>query len=157
MTNAGLLSAGGPVTAADRTFQVQKLSLQGEVTLRQALAEGAKREYGPGGYFAKMAPTLDWLKKSDRGAEFGEALRHLTAMEATGALPGDEAAERFRQSAKGVALELFWRTRRSHPDVALDHFEAVVTAANAVEVFLQLIDALTDEKKSPTPSASPPT
>ena len=157
MTNAGLLSPGGTVTVADRSFQVSKLPLQGEITLSQVLADGAKREYGPGGYFAKAGGALAWLRENGRGAEFGEAMRHLTHMEATGVMPSDEAVERFRQTAKGVATELFWRTRKSHPDVGLDHFEAVVTAMNAVETFLQIIDAITDAKKAPTPSDSPPT
>lgn len=157
MTNAGLLSPGGTVTVADRSFQVAKLPLQGEITLSQVLAEGAKREYGPGGYFAKVGPALAWLKANDRGAEFGEAMRHLTHMEATGVMPAEEAVERFRQSAKGVATELYWRTRKAHPDLAPDHFEAVVTPMNAVEVFLQIIDAITDAKKAPTPCDSPPT
>jgi hypothetical protein len=64
-----------------------------------------------------------------------------------------DAAYEYRQTPDGVALELYWRTRRAHPEVTRDQLRAVVTEATAVAVHLLMLRAL--EGKAATPSGSP--
>jgi hypothetical protein len=47
-----------------------------------------------------------------------------------------------------VAVELFWRTRKSCPDMKLEEIAAVITETNALDVHLQILEVLTDSHKS---------
>lgn len=151
MSHSGLLSTTGTVTIADRTFVIQKLSASGELSLFDALSAAAKKEAGPGGYLARASEMLDWLKKNNRGQELAIAVNKLVEMDAQGVNLSQDAVAQFRQTAKGVALEMFHRSRVAHKEVSLADFQAIITDANAVEVFLAMMEVLTDEKKAPTP------
>lgn len=144
-----LLSVTGTVPIADRTFVIQKLSASGELSLFDALSAAAKKEAGPGGYLARASEMLDWLKKNNRGQELAIAVNKLVEMDAQGVNLSQDAVAQFRQTPKGVALEMFHRTRVAHKEVSLADFQAIITDANAVEVFLAMMEVLTDEKKVP--------
>lgn len=151
MAHSGLLSTTGVVTIAGRDLVVQKLSAHGELSLFDALNAAAKKEAGPGGYLARSAEMLDWLKKNNRGQELAIAVEKLVEMDAKGIALSQDAVAQFRQTAKGVALEVFHRTRVAHKEVSLADLQAIITDANAVEVFLAVMEVLTDEKKAQIP------
>lgn len=149
MSNPNLLSTTGVVTIAGRDFVIQKLSTNGEMSLFDVLAAAAKKESGPGGYLARSSELLDWLKKNNRGQELAVAVNKLVEMDALGVSLSQDAVADFRQTPKGVALEMFHRTRAAHKDVSLADFQAIITDANASEVSLAILDVITNEKKAP--------
>jgi hypothetical protein len=148
------LATSGLVTLGDRDLIVSKLSIEDEAALRTALDKGAFESLGPGGYFARIAPTLAWLRDNKLLPEWQLAVTETTRLQATGQPPSDDIVMQFRQSAKGVALELFFRTRKTHPEIrSVKELEAVITDANATVIHRQMIEAITggsdDPKETP--------
>jgi hypothetical protein len=151
------LTPGGAVAVAGRTFIVKKLSVAAEYALGQMQAAAAKAALGDGGFYSRNAKFVDHLRAQGRHADADAAVRRIVEMEVAGEAMSPEAVEAYRRSAPGLAAELYHRTRQTHPEVAADELAAIVTPVNAPEVFLALLDAITSEKKPPTPSASPAT
>jgi hypothetical protein len=146
------IPASGPVTIAGRVLTIEELPASAEYGLLQELRRGSKRAYGPGGYFARMAPVLAYLREKKLHAEHNQALAELTRLEATGVDPADDEADAYRRSPDGVACELFWRCRRSHPEVTQAELRAIITDANALDVHLQIRRVLAgDLGNDPTP------
>lgn len=143
--NEALMTPGGTVRIGDRALTVLKLPARAEYGLGVAMAAACKESFGPGGYFQRAAKALAWLREQKMQAEWSVAVRSITEMEGLGSMPDAAAVEEFRQSPKGVALELFHRTRQTHPEVTLSELESVVTAANAPEVYQQIQQAVADE------------
>jgi hypothetical protein len=114
----------------------------------------AKEAWGPGSFYANARPTLDWLAQQGLGADRSAMLQTVAGLVATGAAASDDAAYEYRQTPDGVADELFWRTRQTHPEATLAEIRALVNDANALEVFLAAQDAIAP-KKATTPSGSP--
>jgi len=141
-------SAGGMVKVDRFELLCMKLSQSKELALLNDLARRAKAQFGPGGFFQKSKPALDWLKEQKRTTEYQMAVARIAEMEASGSLPSGEAVESFRQTPEGVAVELFWRTREPHAEVTLDELRAVITETNCLEVHLGIIEAVTDDNKS---------
>jgi len=76
-------------------------------------------------------------------------VRSEAAME----LPGYDAMLMARTSPRGVALELWMRARKAHPDLTLKECEAIITDTNCLDVLSQIIRELTppeggDDSKS---------
>ncbi len=141
-------SAGGVVKLDRFELMCLKLAHANELALANELARKAKLSFGAGGFFSKAQPALDWLKEQKKNVEFQQAVNRIAEMEATGALPSLEAVEAYRQTADGVATEIYWRTRKTHVEVSMQELQAAITSANALEVYLQLQEVLTDDHKS---------
>jgi hypothetical protein len=135
------------VKVNDREISVLKLSANAEYGLGVMLGRRAKAEMGPGGYFARLAPALDWLRETKRTAEWSAALAEATRLQAAPGVDSDDL-EAYRQTPAGLACEIFHRTRQTAPDVTEADLLAIITDVNALDIYRSLMDALTDEKKS---------
>lgn len=151
--NESVVSGGGVVNLLSATgviwpLFVAKLSMAGEKKLAMRLASGAKAKMGPGGYFQSTRGVLNWLKENKLMNEFSISCQRITEMEATRELPTGTAFDEFRQSPEGVAIELYERTRQSHAEIRYDEIQAVITEINAFDIHDQMMEAITDDKKS---------
>lgn len=155
LTNESLVNMGGMVTVGDRQLMVRKLTQSREIGLARELARLTKIGFGPGGYFAQAADALDWLRTTKRTAEWQAAMKEISSLQATGADPSGEAIYAFQQTAKGVAVELFWRTRETHPTVTIEELEAVINEVSALDIHFQIQEAVTDQGKAQIPPGSP--
>jgi hypothetical protein len=153
-----LAGGGGTVRLADLCLYVEPLPFRLEEALLLDLRRLAKSLDGD--YYAACLPVLDRLAKESkdnpqRAADRAAMVDAVTRMEALRVLPSGDAAEAARRTPKGVALELWYRARRSTPSLQLRELESVVTAANADDLFWQLLDALAgggdDPKAIPSP------
>lgn len=143
--------AGGTVQIGDRTVYVEPLPYRQEVALFDDLRKIAKSLSGD--FLRAVEPMLDRLEKMKTpaaAARAGVILETVARMEARQELPGDDAAEQARKTPKGVALELWYRSRRLHPTVDLAELEAVITEINADDLHWQIREALgsKDDSKS---------
>jgi len=150
MSHEHLVNAGGEVKVEHLTFRVAELSVAAEAGLVNRLRSMAKAALGPGSFFARAAPVIDWLKLQGRHADAAVLQKTVSEMVAAGAGLTPDAVQEFNQSPDGVAEELFWRTRRTHPDVTRDELGAVINQVNALEVYVAIQDAVAP-KKATTP------
>lgn len=148
---------GGVVTVAGHQFLARKLATDGELGLLAALRAGAEQAVGRGGLFERFAGRLAYLADTKQFAVLNRVVDRLTDLEADGAAVTPEQVYAFRQTPAGAALELFHRTRLTHPAVTQQELAAIVTDANALHVSQQIDEAVTDAGKAPAPSASPTT
>ena len=139
---------GGLITIADREFYVRALGIRQEHALGVELRRRVKQSYGSGGYFQKCQAQLEYLKAAKLLAEFTAAVTRLTEMEANGELPSGDAVDQFRMTPDGVAIEVFYRTRDTHPEVTQKEFISIITETNAIEVHIQILKVLSDEGKA---------
>ncbi len=153
MSDTDLVAAGGIVPVAGQDFRVRPLSAREEVGLLRELGRRAKLAMGPGGYFARLQPRLAWLAEQKLGDVRALVVAELTRLEAVSELPGDDVIDEYRRTPDGVALELFCRTRREHPEVTERELRAVVTDANALMVHFAIVDAVTGDGPKATRSA----
>ncbi len=148
------LGRAGVVPVADRLFTVTELPGEAEVGLLAQLRLKAREAFGPLSFFRDALPVVDALKAAGRHDEAAglQAQAGQLVLSRSGA--STDAAYDFRQTPDGVALELFWRTRATHPEVAREQFRAVVTEANALAVHHLILRALEGkaETRSPSPS-----
>lgn len=147
------VSAGGVVRvgegeSARDLVVVAKLSIAHENLLRKELAEIARNAMGPGGFFARMKPALEWMKSAGMHSEWAEAIKTTTEMQGRGVEPDYSAIEQARQTVPGVVAELHWRTRLTCPEVTKQEIAAVVTEVNAADLYGQIVRAITDDGKS---------
>lgn len=148
-----LMSGGGVVSVAGQEFRVRKLSARGEDALARELGRRAKAAMGPGGYFARLKPKLEWLAAEKMFDVRVAVVETLTRLEALSELPASDVIDEYRATADGVACELFFRTREDHPAVSEKDIRAVVTAANALPVHAAVLDAVADGDPKETRSA----
>lgn len=148
-----ILAAGGVVDVAGQAFRVRPLGLREETALYRELGRRAKAAMGPGGYFARLRPRLDWLAGEKLFDVRAAVVAELTRLEATHELPADDVVDEYRRTPDGVALELFARTRADHPAATEKELRAVVTEANAVAVHFALLEAVSggDPKATRSP------
>lgn len=145
----------GIIKIAGKELFVRKLSQAREQQFRRHLGRIAKENLGPGGFFQRAQPTLEWLRaQKSMFAEWQMTVETLAKMSGGGALPDDNAIFEARESVAGVVLELFLRTRDTHPNLGKDEIAAIITEANVLDVHLEILDALTDEGKAETPAGS---
>lgn len=156
MSDTDLVAAGGVVPVAGQDFRVRPLSARDEVALYRELGRRAKLAMGPGGYFARLKPRLEWLAANKQFDVRALVVAELTRLEATTELPADDVIDEYRRTPEGAACELFWRTRRDHPEVTEKELRAVITDANAGAVFQAVLDAVRAGDPKATPSPSPP-
>ncbi len=133
---------GQPVT-------LRRLSLSGEAALERELGRRCKKAWGPGGFAANARPMLDYLRENKMAVELRMAMEKLTELQASNAPPTWDAIQDYRQTADGVAFEVwFRRDPGAHPTLTEDAVRAVVTEANAWEVSAQMQAGLSDDGKS---------
>lgn len=129
-------------------FIIMKGSVAEEQSLQMMLSRETKRAMGPGGFFQAAKGELQYLKDNNMNAEFRIAVEAFAQMTGGKASPSLDAVGEYRMSPAGVALEMFWRTRKTHAEVTLKDFQTIITDANAMNVFIQILDIVSDDKKS---------
>lgn len=148
-TSAGV---GGTIRLGELMLFIEPLPFRQEVALLDDLRKLAKEAKGD--FLLAVEPMLDRLAKLKTPEAANRAaviLETVARMEARQELPGDDAAEQARKSPKGVALELWYRSRRLHPTVQIRDLEAVIVGAEiAADTHFQIRDALgaKDDTKS---------
>lgn len=125
----------GTVNAGGLSLTVTPLSQADEVRLYDRLRDRAKAAQG--NYLAANRAMVDSADPRDRQTVVAELVR----MEAERQPLSPQAVHLFRRTPEGAQVELYARTRVSHPQVTETDIAAVVTAANAVEVHEQLVAA----------------
>lgn len=138
----------GTVTVGPKTLTVGPLSQADEVRLLDQLRAMLKAERGD--YLTANKAMVEAAAPQDRGV----VVETLVRMEAQREPISFRAADEYRHTPKGCAFELYTRAKKFTPGVTLAEVEAVVTAANCVEVAQQLAEAIAPGK-APTRSASP--
>lgn len=152
MSDKSVTGAGGTVRIGDLALYIEPLPFRQEVALLDDLRKLAKEANGD--FLKAVEPMLDRLEKMKTPTAAARAaviLETVARMEARQELPGDDAAELARRGPKGVALELWYRSRRLHPTVTVRDLEAVIVDANiALDVHFQIREALgaKDDSKS---------
>lgn len=156
MSNKAVVGGGGTVRVKggdgnELVLYVEPLPFRQEVSFLEDLRRLAKAQAVD--FVAAVEPVLDRLAKlktPDAAARAAVVLETAARMEAKGELPGDDAAEQARRTPRGVALELWFRGRRTNPSLNLRELEAVVTDANALDLHWQIREALGagDDSKS---------
>jgi len=141
LVNAGaevrVRGAGGPVT-----FLVKELPVEGELGLRARFRAAARKALGPGGLMANVLPVAKWLRAQGEHDDAARLVGGTAPLVATKVGASEDAAELYRQTPEGVATELFWRTRETHPDAEEAEFRAIVNEVNAAETYLAILAAL---------------
>lgn len=143
----------GEVRIGPLVFVVQELPFEGEVGLRAAFRAEARKALGPGSFYANVLPAARWAREQGQHEDAARMVAAVAPLVATAAGASEDAAELYRQTPDGVALELFHRTRQTAPEATRAEYRAVVTEVNAVEVYLQVLRAI-DPGKAATPSDS---
>lgn len=151
-----IAGGGGTVRVAghdgtELALYVEPLPFRHEVAFVEDLRRLARRQAGD--FVAAVEPVLDRLAKlktPEAAARAAVVLETAARMECKRELPGDDAAEAARRTPAGVALELWYRARRTSPALQLRELEAVVTEANAADLHWQIREALgaADDPKS---------
>lgn len=137
---------GGPVVIGDVTFVISELSAESENQFYRFLEGLARAATNP---YTLAKPALDAANPADRLAMLQTIALSASKGEAE---PGTRVINRQRESPKGVAYELWIRTRTAHPSVKLEEIEAIVTDANCLIVS----DAIVDVLRGPDQSKSGP-
>lgn len=135
----------GPVRIGDRVLMVSQMSLRQEQALLLQMRQAVKLANAPGGFWKTSQPSLTWLKENKMLDEFKESCQYIAALEAHQELPAGNYIELFRTTAEGVAIELFGRTRNTHPEISLEELKAVITEPIAFEVHLQMLEAISEK------------
>lgn len=144
-------SASGNNSTPDGTywdFIVCKLPSAQEQGLINELTRQAKAAMGPGGFFQASRESLLWMRENGMQAEWQVATTHIAALVGMKANPSPDAVHEYRMTPNGVALELYLRTRETHPEISYEKIRATITEVNALEIFCQIMDVITDDKKS---------
>lgn len=148
MGSEQVVRACGPVSIGPLVFVVQELPLEGEIGLRAKLRSLAREAWGPGSHFANVLPVAKWLRDQNQHQDAAALVAAVAPLVATKAGASEDAAEVYRQSPDGVAWELFFRTRATHPDATRAEIRAIINEVNALTVHVAILEAL-------SPKASP--
>jgi hypothetical protein len=149
-----MTTAQGNVTIADLVFVVQELPTESEIGLRAKLRAEARKAWGPGSFYANVLPVAKWAREQGQQQDAAQMVASVAPLIARLDGASEDAAELYRQSPDGVAWELFFRTRKTHPEADRAEFRAIVNEVNAVEVYLAILEAIAPGKEL-TPSNSP--
>lgn len=136
----------GTVEVAGKSFTVAELGYAEELRLNVLLRKMQAKETGNA--WRRTREMIDEIPKHLQGPAVAECVRTEAAME----LPGLDAMNEARTTPKGVALELWMRSRKAHPGLKLDECESIITEVNCLDVLQAMIDELTpddgDDSKS---------
>lgn len=148
--------AQGNVEIGGVVFVVQELPVEGELGLRAKFRALARESFGPGSFYANVMPAAKWAREQGQHQDANILVQSVAPLVAMRAGASEDAAELYRQSPDGVAWELFYRTRQTHPEATREEFRAIVNEVTAVETHLKILEAI-DPGKAETPSDSPKT
>lgn len=154
MTAEQAVNAGGPVKIGPATFVVRELTVEGEVGLRAKLRSLARDAFGPGSFYANVLPVAKWARDQGQHQDAAALVAAVAPLIAAKAGASEDATEVYRQTADGVAWELYYRTRQTHPEAERQEIRALINDVNALEIHLAMLEAL-DPGKARTPSTSP--
>lgn len=155
MTSEQVVNAGGPVTVGPGiTFVVQELPMEGEIGLRAKFRALARDAFGPGSFYANILPAAKWARDQGQHQDAAQLVGSVASLIATRAGASEDAAEVYRQSPDGVAWELYYRTRKTHPEADRNEIRACLNEVNALEVHLAMLEALSPKAQT-TPNGSP--
>jgi len=129
----------GTVEVAGKAFTVTELGYAEELRLNVLLRKMQAKETGNA--WRRTREMIDEIPKHLQGPAVAECVRSEAAME----LPGLDAMNEARTTPKGVALELWMRSRKSHAGLRLEECEAIVTDVNCLDVLQSILDELTPE------------
>ena len=137
----------GFVTVAGKSFTVTELGYAEELRLNVLLRKIQAEETGNA--YRRTKEMIDEMPKHLQGAAVAECVRSEAAAE----LPGFDAMNMARTSPRGVALELWMRSRKNNPALTVKECEAIVTEVNCLDVLQSILDVLTppeggDDSKS---------
>lgn len=151
MTN-GVVRAQGAVAIGPASFVVQELPVEAEVSLRVRLRALARQQLGPGSFYANIYPAAEYARKLGQHQDAANLVSSVAPLIATQVGASEDAAELYRMTPDGVAWELYYRTRETHPDAEMKEFRAVLNEVNAFGVYMQILRAI-DPGKAETPSS----
>lgn len=149
MTGEQSVNAPGTVTIGPLIFLVQELPIEGEIGLRARLRALTRESFGPGSFYANVLPAVKWAREQGLHQDAAALVASVAPLVATKAGASDDAMEVYRQSAEGVAWELFYRTRKTHPEATREEIRAAINEANAVEVHLAMLEAIAPKAMTP--------
>jgi len=129
----------GFIDVAGKTFTVNELNVGQELRLELLLRQLYQKQNGNS--YKRVKDMIAEMPKEERPFAVAECVR----IEAQGELPGQNAMLLARTTPQGVALELWMRTRATHPEVTVDAFEAIVNELNCLEIHSEMIRVLTPE------------
>lgn len=138
----------GAVTIGPLVLVVQEMPIEAEVGLRAKLRALAREQLGPGSLMANVMPVVKWLREQKEHGDAARIVEIVAPMLAMRAGVSEDAAELYRQSPDGVAWELFYRTRKTHPDATREEFRAVINEVNALEVHIAILDAIAPKART---------
>lgn len=142
MATDQIVRACGPVSIGPLTFLVQELPVEGEIGLRAKFRAMARDAWGPGSFYANVMPAAKWAREQGQHQDAAALVSAVAPFIATKAGASEDAAELYRQSPDGVAWELYFRTRQTHPDATQNEFRAVLNEVNALTVHVAILEAL---------------
>src|SRR5690348_9025861 len=114
MTGDQATNAPGTVTIGPLVFLVQELTIEGEIGLRAKLRALTRESFGPGSFYANILPAVKWMREQGLHQDAAALVASVAPLIATKAGASDDAMEVYRQSAEGVAWEIFYRTRKTN-------------------------------------------
>lgn len=141
--------------APDVTLVVEELVTDAEYSLRSKLRSLARDSFGPGSFYANILPVAKWARDRGEHADANMLVSQVAGMIASKMGASEDATEVYRQSPDGLAWEIFFRTRNTHPDVSQKEIRAVINEVNAIEVFVSMMEAIAPKAlNTSTPSSS---
>jgi hypothetical protein len=153
MTSEQAVNAPGTIQIGSLIFAVQELSIEGEIGLRAKLRALTRESFGPGSFYANVLPVAKWAREQGQHQDAAALVASIAPLVATKTGASDDATEVYRQGPEGVAWELFFRTRKTHPESTREEIRAVINEANCLEVHLAMLEAIAP--KAPTHSDLP--
>ncbi len=130
----------GTVEVAGKSFTVSELGYAEELRLNVLLRKMQAKEAGNA--WRRTREMIDEIPRHLQGPAVAECVRTEAAME----LPGLDAMNEARTSPKGVALELWMRSRKAHAGLRVEECEAIITEVNCLDVLQSMINELTPEE-----------
>lgn len=129
----------GMVTVAGQTFTVSELNVGEEMRLALLLRQLYQKQNGNA--YRRVKEMIGEMPKEQQPYAVAECVR----IEAQGELPGSNAMELARTTPQGVALEMWLRIRKDHPEVSQAALEAIINDVNCLDVYSDIIRVLTPE------------
>lgn len=130
----------GEVAVGPLSVTVTPLSQGDELRLARQLRAEAERLAGDG--WTRCRPMLDAMSAAGAHADRMHAVAELVRSAKQKEPLSERAVFEFRSSAAGVVIELFARGKAATPGLTLDGLRAVVTEANAPDVFAAMMEVI---------------
>jgi hypothetical protein len=141
------LNTPGTMAIGDRLLTVGSLSTRAERSLYFELAEMVAAEADP---FQRIAPVAERLLKEGKRDEHAVLIRIAAQATVGGDGPGPDTVMRARRTNPRVLCrELYRRAKPHHPELTEEELLAVITKANAEEVWMDFEEAMGIQPRDP--------